>query len=119
MLVLGGEGAAVLDVAASILRRRGHEVEVERSGMTSIAALDAYDLVVLEPDSRDPNALSILGSLRQVSIVPLLVLVPLTARGQGIRALELGADCFMVSPFDRRELVARSEALIRRYRHWA
>jgi two-component system response regulator CpxR len=78
--------------------------------------VDEYDLVLLEADTRDPGAFALLDRLRKVSIVPVMVLIPVTARGQGIHALELGADCFVLLPFDRRELVARSEALIRRYR---
>lgn len=117
LLLVGGEAAAALDMAASILRRRGHGVEINRSGVGGLSAVDDYDLVLLEADTRDPDAFLFLDRLRQVSIVPLMVLIPVTARGQGIHALELGADCFVLLPFDRRELVARTEALIRRYRN--
>ena len=103
-------------MVASIFRRRGHLVEIDPNWTEDFSAIDAHDLVVVELDVRKPDVLSFLGRLRQISVVPLLVLIPMTARSQGIRALELGADCFVVLPFDRRELVARSEALIRRYR---
>jgi two-component system response regulator CpxR len=116
LLLIGGEAAAALDMAASILRRRGHDVAIDRSGLGGLSTVDEYDLVLLEADTRDPGAFALLDRLRKVSIVPVMVLIPVTARGQGIHALELGADCFVLLPFDRRELVARSEALIRRYR---
>jgi len=116
VLLVGIEGAGALDMVASIFRRRGYLVEIDPNGTEELSSIDAYDLVVVELDVRKPDALSFLGRLRQISVVPLLVLIPMTARSQGIRALELGADCFVVLPFDRRELVARSEALIRRYR---
>ena len=116
LLLVGAADAGSLDMAASILRRRGHRVEVDRALGEDLSLFDPYDLVVLELDARNSMALAFLGRLRQASIVPLLVLIPMTGRSQGIRALELGADCFIVFPFDRRELVARSEALIRRYR---
>ena len=116
VLLVGIEGVGALDLVAPIFRRRGHLVEIEPNGTEELSTIDAYDLVVIELDMRKPDVLLFLGRLRQISIVPLLVLIPLTARSQGIRALELGADCFVVLPFDRRELVARSEALIRRYR---
>lgn len=115
-MLVGAERAAALEIAASALNRRGHEVAFSRAGFESLADVDAYDLMVLEPEQHNPNALVFLGKLREVSTIPLMVLVPMTARGQGIHALELGADSFLVLPFDRRELVARSEALIRRYR---
>ncbi len=116
LLLVGADGAAGLDMAASILRRRGHQVEIDRTWTGDFSTIALYDLVVLELDVSEPNALLFLGRLRDVSTVPLLVLVPITARNRGIYALELGADSFVVIPFDRRELVARSEALIRRYR---
>ena len=116
VLLVGIEGAGALDMVASTFRRRGHLVEIDPNWTEELSALDTHDLVVVELDIRKPDVLSFLGRLRQISVVPLLVLIPMTARGQGIRALELGADCFVVLPFDRRELVARSEALIRRYR---
>ena len=116
VLLVGSEGVGALDLVGSIFRRRGHLVEIDPKGTEELSSIDAYDLVVVELDVRKPDALSFMGRLRQISVVPLLVLIPMTARSQGIRALELGADCFVVLPFDRRELVARSEALIRRYR---
>ena len=116
VLLVGSEGVGALDLVGSIFRRRGYLVEIDPNGTEELSSIDAYDLVVVELDVRKPDALSFMGRLRQISVVPLLVLIPMTARSQGIRALELGADCFVVLPFDRRELVARSEALIRRYR---
>ena len=116
VLLVGIEGVGALDLVASIFRRRGHQVKIDPTGAEQQSTIDAYDLVVTELDVRKPDVFLFLGWLRQFSTVPLLVLIPMTARSQGIRALELGADCFVVLPFDRRELVARSEALIRRYR---
>ena len=116
VLLVGIEGVGALDLVASIFRRRGHQVEIDPTAAEELSTIDAYDLVVIELDVRKPDVLLFPGWLRQISTVPLLVLIPMTARSQGIRALELGADCFVALPFDRRELVARSEALIRRYR---
>lgn len=116
-LLLVGEGdSGALGMAASILRRRGHEVEINGASEVAWALHESYDLVILELDARNPTPLWFIGRLREASLAPLLVLTPMTGRNQGIRALELGADCFVVLPFDRRELIARCEALIRRYR---
>jgi DNA-binding response OmpR family regulator len=78
--------------------------------------LDRYDLLILEIDNHDPEAVQQCVRVREVTLAPLLVLVPEMARNQGIQALMLGADSFVALPFNRSELVARSEALIRRYR---
>jgi len=119
-LVVGPPWGGAREAIRSILRRRGHLVEFAPADLAVIQAVDqlsAFDLVVLELDSQDLEAVQLCGQLRQVTLAPLLVVVPETGRSQGIRALELGADSFVVAPFDRRELVARAEALIRRYRH--
>lgn len=100
------------------LLRRGHRAAFSPWPVDPAGASDRLDLLVLEPDAGDPDGLQFCRTLREYSRVPLLIIVPLTARSRGIQALELGADSFMVSPFDRRELVARCEALIRRYRRW-
>ncbi|HNS01422.1 MAG TPA: hypothetical protein PKM78_03470 [Anaerolineae bacterium] len=118
-LVLGPAWGGTREAIRAILRRRGHLVEYAPADLAVVQALDcidAFDLLVLELDSQDLEAVQLCAQLRQVTLTPLLVVVPETGRSQGIRALELGADSFMVAPFDRRELVARAEALIRRYR---
>lgn len=120
VLVMGHAADGAREAVRSILKRRGHSVEFAPPDFNAIAAIDnvdVYDLLVLDLDIHDAEAVQLCAQLRQITLAPLLVLVPETARNQGILALELGADSFVVMPFDRRELVARSEALVRRYRH--
>lgn len=100
------------------LLRRGHRTCFTPLPVIPSIELDSFDLLVLEPDASDPDALRICSALRAFTRVPLLVIVPLTSRSRGIQSLDLGADSFMLAPFDRRELLARCEALIRRYRQW-
>jgi len=100
------------------LLRRGHRAGFVPLPVAPSRELDRFDLLVLEPDPGDPDALRICSTIRDFTRVPLLVIVPLTSRSRGIQALDLGADSFMLAPFDRRELLARCEALIRRYRQW-
>lgn len=104
--------------ATAALLRRGHRASFAALPLEPSDDLDGYDLLLLEPDASNPDALRFCSALREFSKVPLLVILPLTARSRGIQALDLGADSFILAPFDRRELVARCEALIRRYRRW-
>ena len=117
ILVLGSPSGGAPEAVQAILRRRGHSVELAPADINAISHIDKYDLLVLELDTHDAGAVRLCARLRTMTFVPVLVVVPETARNQGIQALELGADSFIVAPFDRRELVARSEALVRRYRH--
>lgn len=116
--VISRRDSELREQIGAVLLRRGHRANFAALPAAPSSDLDRFDLLVLEPDAGDPDALRYCSALREFTRVPLLVIVPLTARSRGIQALDLGADSFMLSPFDRRELLARCEALIRRYRHW-
>lgn len=80
-------------------------------------ATDSFDLILLDLMLPDEDGLSLLRSLRgdpKTSHIPILML---TARGEftdKIIGLELGADDYVVKPFDARELVARIYTVLRR-----
>ncbi|MCZ8260305.1 MAG: response regulator transcription factor [Beijerinckiaceae bacterium] len=110
----------VADVGEAIvasLERIGHTVDWERNGGEADALLQAqsYDLVVLDVMLPDMDGFAILKALRRRrKATPVLVL---TARSQiedRVSALDLGADDYLVKPFDFRELEARVRALLRR-----
>ncbi len=74
----------------------------------------AFDLVVLDIMMPGEDGLAFCRSLRETSQVPILFL---TARGTDIDrivGIELGADDYVVKPFNPRELLARIGAILRR-----
>ncbi len=115
VLVIGPLPGIAHELLRIILMRRGHTVDLA-TDISEVEDIERYDLVVLEINPHDADAVHLCARVRDVTLTPLLVLVPETARSQGVQALELGADTFISVPFDRRELVARVEALVRRYR---
>lgn len=117
VLIISPRTSVAQNVVQSAFTRRGHAADLTSIQNYSSLDLDGYDLLILELDVDDAEAAQFCVQLRLLTLTPLLVLVPTTARSQGIKALELGADSFVVVPFDRRELMARSEALVRRHRH--
>jgi two-component system OmpR family response regulator len=75
-----------------------------------------YDLVVLDLMLPDNDGLVLCREIRATSEIPLIIL---TARGEmteRIVGLELGADDYVVKPFEPRELVARIQTILRRVR---
>ena len=75
-----------------------------------------YDVVVLDLMLPGEDGLSLCRALRADSDVPIIML---TARGEStdrVVGLELGADDYVVKPFDPRELVARIHTILRRTR---
>lgn len=99
------------------LRNEGYEVETAADGQTGLdrASAGQFDLIILDIMLPRKNGLDICRDLRQRgSTTPILML---TARGQvvdKVLGLKIGADDYLTKPFDMMELLARTEALLRR-----
>jgi len=84
--------------------------------MVEALAKDSFDLVILDLMLPGEDGLSLCRNLRAKSDIPILML---TARGEAIErviGLEVGADDYIVKPFEPRELVARIQTILRRAR---
>ena len=74
------------------------------------------DLVVLDLGLPDIPGRRGAQELRTFVDVPILMLTAKSAESDRIRGLELGADDYMTKPFSSRELVLRTQAILRRWR---
>ncbi|TXH67335.1 MAG: response regulator [Thiothrix sp.] len=72
------------------------------------------DLLLLDLGLPDGDGLSLISNLRAWSKLPILVLSARTAEQDKIKALDLGADDYLIKPFSIGELLARVRALLRR-----
>jgi two-component system, cell cycle response regulator CtrA len=80
-----------------------------------IAKLYDYDIVILDLVLPDMDGVEVLRRLRQARVnTPVLVLSGLSQSENKIRCLASGADDYLTKPFDKRELVARIRAIVRR-----
>jgi two-component system, OmpR family, KDP operon response regulator KdpE len=79
------------------------------------ATFNAPDLIVLDLDLPDLHGGEILERVRSWSNVPVIILSVESSEEQKVRLLKLGADDYVVKPFGIAELLARSEAALRRY----
>ena len=99
------------------LAAEGYDVVSATDGETGLlrAASEAFDLVLLDGMLPGRDGLDVCRTLRQRGVsTPILML---TARGQlvdRVVGLKLGADDYLVKPFEMAELLARIEALLRR-----
>ncbi|ACA14645.1 two component transcriptional regulator, winged helix family [Methylobacterium sp. 4-46] len=106
------------EAIATRLRALGHAVDWERDGADGDAALQvqAYDLVILDVNLPGLDGFSVLRRLRaRRGRSPVLVLTARSEVDDRVGALDLGADDYLVKPFDFRELEARVRALLRRH----
>ena len=81
----------------------------------NIIATHEIDLVILDVMLPGKDGIEVLKYIRKNSDIPVIML---TAKGEvfdKVLALELGADDYMVKPFDPKELLARVKAVTRRY----
>ncbi len=94
------------------LDRAGSVEEAERT-----LSFDDFDLLILDINLPGRSGYQLLQSLRsQGSKIPVLVLTARAEVDDRVSALDLGADDYLVKPFDFRELAARCRALLRRER---
>ena len=82
--------------------------------MHTAMATHHFDMIILDLMLPGEDGLSLCRHLRTTTEIPIIML---TARGESsdrVVGLELGADDYIIKPFDPRELLARIEAVLRR-----
>ncbi len=80
-----------------------------------IGKLYDYDIIVLDLMLPDINGLEVLRRLRNSRIeTPVLILSGLGESENKVRGLGVGADDYLTKPFDKKELLARIQAIVRR-----
>lgn len=118
MRILVAEDDAILaDGLTRSLRRAGHAVDWVKDGAEadSAVATGAFDLLILDLGLPKMNGLEALKRLRgRGSRVPVLILTAQDGVRERVRALDLGADDYLVKPYAFEELEARVRALTRR-----
>jgi two-component system KDP operon response regulator KdpE len=115
ILVIDDEETTV-QLIAILMERRGYEViKAFRADEGLRKAYSSQpDLVLLDIMMPDMDGWDVCRRLREMSDVPIIFL---TARGEVrdvVRGLEMGADDYVIKPYDNDELVARVRAHLRR-----
>lgn len=81
----------------------------------ALMGAESFELAVIDLGLPDADGLSILTALRRAGkTTPVLVLTARYTLSDKMRAFELGADDFLMKPFEQAELAARCRALVRR-----
>ena len=80
-----------------------------------IGKLYDYDIILLDLMLPDIDGYEVLRRLRSARVnTPILILSGLTELDHKIKGLGFGADDYLTKPFDKRELIARIQAIVRR-----
>ena len=117
-LIIDDEPALLTGLSA-IMKRQGYDVFVASDGMEGfeIAKREIPDLIVSDVMMPPPNGFELQAKLNQDKNTKNIPFIFLTARnetGDKIEGIRQGADDYVTKPFDREELVARIEAILRR-----
>jgi DNA-binding response OmpR family regulator len=100
------------------LQKEGYKVFIAHSGNDAIKIFNEkqIDLILLDIMMPVLDGYDVLREIRKTSQMPVIML---TAKGETfdkVLGLELGADDYIVKPFEPKELVARIKAVLRRYK---
>ena len=115
ILVLDDE-PPILRALKVVLREAGFEAvpaETARAALDA-ASLRPPDAAIVDLVLPDGDGVQVTRALREWSELPIIVLSAVGDEDQKVRALEAGADDYVVKPFAPRELVARLQAVLRR-----
>ena len=74
-----------------------------------------YDLIILDVMLPHVDGFTILKKIRDVGTTPVIMLTAKDSVSDKVKGLKLGADDYITKPFYRDELIARVNALLRRY----
>lgn len=99
------------------LKKEGYAIDAVSSGELALelAEINTYDLIVLDINLPDIDGFTILKSIREKDPTTRVIIVSANCMvDDRIRGLDLGANDYLVKPFDFQELKARIRALIRR-----
>lgn len=116
-VLLVEDNAVMAAVTEKVLREEKFIVDTADLGEDGleIGKLYEYDIIILDLMLPDIDGYEVLRRLRAARVrTPVLIMSALAELDHKIKGLRTGADDFMVKPFDRRELVARIKAIVRR-----
>jgi two-component system, OmpR family, response regulator len=108
---------SILDAVGTALRYEGYEVETAATGRDAVAATASFqpELIVLDWMLPDFDGLEVNRRLRTQGYgAAVLFLTAKDATEDKIAALQAGGDDYMTKPFSLAELVARTQAILRR-----
>jgi len=108
--------ADLLSGLAKALREEGYAIDTAEDGEEGLYKAESYDYDALVLDVMLPklDGWGVLERLRKQKKTPVLMLTARDASRDRVRGLDIGADDYVVKPFDLPELLARWRALIRR-----
>lgn len=116
LVLIAEDEAEIADILEAYLQRDGFRTAWARDGREALQLQQAIkpDLVLLDVQMPHLDGWEVLSSLRQRGATPVIMLTALDSDVDKISALRVGADDYVVKPFNPTEVIARVRAVLRR-----
>lgn len=116
-IMIVDDDANICELVRLYLEKEGYETVICLDGQKALEEFEKNkaDLAVLDIMMPKVDGITVCREIRKTSDMPVIML---TAKGETfdkVLGLELGADDYIVKPFEGKELVARVKAVLRRY----
>ncbi|MFJ5530835.1 response regulator transcription factor [Streptomyces sp. NPDC093261] len=120
-LLLVEDDNHVAAALSAVLARHGFEVTHARNGEEALRALvpegAGFGVVLLDLGLPDQDGYEVCGKIRKRADIPVIMVTARSDVRSRIHGLNLGADDYVVKPYDTGELLARIHAVARRIPH--
>ena len=115
-VLIADDDSNISELIKVYFEKDGFETVTARNGKEAVELFksEAPSIVILDVMMPEMDGWQVCREIRRVSNIPIIML---TAKGETfdkVLGLELGADDYMVKPFDPKELIARVKAVLRR-----
>ena len=117
-ILIVDDDANIAELISLYLTKECFETKIVEDGEEALKEFQAFnpDLILLDLMLPGIDGYEVCREIRKTSSTPIIML---SAKGEifdKVLGLELGADDYMIKPFDSKELVARVKAVLRRYK---
>jgi len=99
------------------LDKEGFETKIVHNGKDAVSVYSEFSpyLILLDLMLPQLNGYQVCAEIRKHSAVPIIMLTAKSDTYDKVKGLEMGADDYIVKPFEPKELIARVKAVLRRY----
>ncbi len=110
------DDASISELISIYLTKECYETKIVHDGESAIAEYKSYspDLILLDLMLPGIDGYEVCRTIRKESMVPIIMLSAKVETFDKVLGLELGADDYIIKPFDAKELIARVKAVLRR-----
>ena len=117
-IMIVDDEAAIADLVDVYLKNEGYTVHKFYTATQALECVEQkrLDLAILDVMLPDMDGFTLCQKIRESHLFPILMLTAKVEDMDKITGLTLGADDYIIKPFDTKELVARVRAVLRRFK---